>query len=86
VDTSLHVIRLIKKPRSWRSEKSFDIQVPDAQPLAASDARENVRAGQQYIVMGEQYAYRPILYPCGVLTFNDANLAMVSEAATDGAE
>jgi hypothetical protein len=83
---ALDVIRLIKKPRFWRSEKSVDIQVPDAQPLAASDTRESVRAGQQYIVMGEQYAYRPILYPCGVLTLNDANLATVSEAAADGAE
>jgi hypothetical protein len=58
--------------------------------MTTADTGSPIRASQQYVFLLQIRSDPNIawfaLYPCGALSFNDANLAMVREATANGVD
>jgi hypothetical protein len=87
--SNLEIVSVISKPRHPRQLGRLTVGVGSPE-LATDDARSPIQAGQQYLFLLQAHSYRAggwmALYPCGILTPNASNVAMVREAATDGAD
>lgn len=79
---NVEIVRFIRTPEFWRSFKTMDIKVGESSTPMVADTGDSVLPGEQYIAFIDLTG----LYPCGVLTLNDANLAMVRAAAANEAD
>jgi hypothetical protein len=83
------VIRLVRKPDYLRKESAAWVELDDPKTATVADDGERLRAGEQYIFLLQDKTIRVqvvALYPCGILTLNDANLEMVQETAAKSIE
>jgi hypothetical protein len=84
---NLEIVNVIRKPEHLRLpvRSDIDVDVYGPEMLATADTGAPVRASQQYVFLLQIRNDSNIgwfaLYPCGALSFNDANLAMVRDAA-----
>jgi hypothetical protein len=79
---------VIKKPKGPRQVGRLYVDIDSREMVITADTRSAIRAGEQYLFLLQLLDYGAIgpvaLYPCGILTLKDANLAMVREAAANG--
>jgi hypothetical protein len=80
----LEIVNVIKKP-AHRSPQLANVDVDQPVMMTTSDTKSPLRADQEYVFL-LQVRFTPdtawmALYPCGVLSSNDASLAMVREMA-----
>lgn len=79
----LQIIDVIKKPDKHAPQLA-NVDVDKPETMTTADTKTPLRAGQEYLFLLQVHNTPEIawiaLYPCGVLTVNDANLAMVREA------
>lgn len=82
---NLEIVSVIKKPSYPHQLGSYiDVDVESAKLMITADAQSTIRSGQEYVFF-LQFRNDPniawiALYPCGILTVNDPNLAMAREA------
>jgi hypothetical protein len=85
----LEILSIIKKPEPPRLMGQLSVPVKNPELMTAADTHAPIRAGEQYLFLMQALEYGSIgpaaLYPCGVLTPNDGNLAMVRAAAANAA-
>jgi hypothetical protein len=85
----LDVINVIKKPENYAPQLT-NVYVDKPEMMTTADTVSPLRAGQEYVFLLQVHNTPEIgwiaLYPCGALSLNDASLAMVREAATNGAD
>jgi len=83
--TDLETVSAIKKPKHPRQLGRLYVDVDSPEMMITADTRSVIRAGEQYLFLTQLLDYGAIgpvaLYPCGILTVNDVNLAMAREAA-----
>jgi hypothetical protein len=83
----LEIINLIKKPDKYAPQLT-KVHVDKPEMMTTADTKSPLRAGQEYVFLLQVHNTPEIgwiaLYPCGALSLNDASLAMVREAATNG--
>ena len=86
----LEMVNVITKPEYLRLPARLDVDVDRAEMMTTADAGSPIRARQEYVFLLQEHFTPNIrwiaLYPCGALSFNDANLTMVREAAANGAD
>ena len=86
---NLEIVSVIRKPKHPRQLDRLDVGV-EGQEMTTADTHSPIRAGQEYLFLLQVHSYRAsgwdALYPCGILTVNASNLAMVREAAANGAD
>jgi hypothetical protein len=86
----LETISVIKKPKDPRQVGRLYVDIDSREMAITADTRSAIRAGEQYLFLLQLLDYGAIgpvaLYPCGILTVNHDNLAMVREVATNGAD
>jgi len=88
----LAIVNLIRKPEYWRQRARLDVDVDRPDMMTTADTRSPIRASQEYVFLLQVHSDPNIawfaIYPCGVLSFNEANLEMVRQAAasTEGSE
>ena len=87
---NLEIVNVIRKPEHAPQLARLDVDVDRPEMMTTADTGSPIRAGQEYVFL-LQVRYDPnvawiALYPGGALSFNDANLAMVREAAANGAD
>lgn len=82
------IVSVIKKSRYSRLNNGLAVNVGVYGPnvTTTADTGAPIRASQQYLFLLQDNYGGIALYPCGVLTFNDANLAMVRNTAGNGAD
>jgi len=85
----LEIINVIKKPEKYAPQLT-NVHVDKPEMMTTADTGSPLRAGQEYVFLLQVHNTPEIawiaLYPCGALSLNDASLAMVREAATNGAD
>jgi len=85
----LEVINVIKKPEKHAPQLTT-VYVDKPEMMTTADTASPLRAGEEYVFLLQVHNTPETawiaLYPCGALSLNNANLAMVREAATDGAD
>lgn len=88
----LEIVNVIKKPEKHAPQLS-NVYVDKPEMMTTADTKSPLRAGQEYVFLLQVHNTPGIgwiaLYPCGILALNNANLAMVREAAAqsgDGTE
>lgn len=88
--TDLENVSVIKKPKYPRQVGRLYVDVDSREMMIPADTRSAIRAGEQYLFLMQLLNYGDIgpvaLYPCGILTVNDDNLAMVRKVAANGAD
>jgi hypothetical protein len=88
--TDLETVSVIKKPKDPRRVGRLYVDIDSREMMITTDTRSAIRADEQYLFLMQLLDYGAIgpvaLYPCGILTVNDDNLAMVREVATNGAD
>jgi hypothetical protein len=86
----LEIVNVIRKPEHPRQLAWLDVDVDRPEMMTTADTGSPIRARQEYVFLLQDHSTPNIgwiaLYPCGALSFNDANLAMVREAAANGAD
>jgi hypothetical protein len=86
---NLEIVSVIKKPKHPRLLGRLDVGV-EVPEMTTADTRSPIRTGQQYLFLLQVHYSRAggwiALYPCGILTPNASNFAMVREAAADRAD
>jgi len=89
---NLEIFNVMRKPENPRplDRSEVDVDVDRPEMMTTADTGSPIRGNQQYLFL-LQIRNDPniawfALYPCGALSFNDANLAMVREAAANGAD
>jgi hypothetical protein len=82
------IVSVIKKSRYSRLNTGLAVNVGVYSPnvTTIADTGAPIRASQQYLFLLQDNYGGIVLYPCGVLTFNDANLAMVRNTPGNGAD
>jgi len=82
------IVGVIKKSRYSRLSNGLAVNVGVYSPNVTNtaDTGAPIRASQQYLFLLQDNYGGNALYPCGILTFNAANLAMVHNTAGDGAD
>jgi hypothetical protein len=84
------MVNVIRKPEYLRLPARLDVDVDRPEMMTTADAGSPIRARQEYVFLLQEHSTPNIrwiaLYPCGALSFNDANLTMVREAAANGAD
>jgi len=82
----LEIINVIKQPEKHAPQLTT-VYVDKPEMMTTADNGSPLRAGQEYVFLLQVHNTPQIgwiaLYPCGALRLNDANLAMVREAATN---
>jgi hypothetical protein len=85
----LEIINVIKKPEKYAPQLT-NVDVDKAEMMTTADTKSPLRAGQEYVFLLQVHNTPErgwiALYPCGALSLNDASLAMVREAATNGGD
>ena len=85
----LEIINVIKKPEKYAPQLT-NVDVDKPEMMTTADTKSPLRAGQEYVFLLQVHNTPEIgwiaLYPCGALSLNDASLAMVREAATNGGD
>ena len=81
---NLEIVNVIRKPEHPRQLAQLDVAV-EGPEITTADTQSPIRKGQRYLFLLQSH-HDPnhgwiALYPCGALSFNDANLAMAREAA-----
>jgi hypothetical protein len=80
----LQIVDVLKKPDSHSPELT-KVAVDKLEMTSTADTKTALRAGQEYLFLLQEHNTPLIgwmeLYPCGVLSMSDANLAMAKEAA-----
>lgn len=83
----LQIVDVIKKPERHAPQLT-NVEVDKPEMMITADTKSPLRAGQEYVFLLQVHNTPETswiaLYPCGALSLNDASLAMVREAATDG--
>jgi hypothetical protein len=86
---NLEIIDVIKKPEKYTAQLT-NVHVDKPEMMTTADTGSPLRAGREYVFLLQVHNTPEIgwiaLYPCGALSFNDASLAMVREAATNRTE
>jgi hypothetical protein len=85
------LVSLIQGPKQFSGGGlARGVEVESAGAAEKTDTGSPMRPGQQYIFLLENHNYGGVdasaLYPCGVLTLNNANLGIVREAAKQDEE
>jgi hypothetical protein len=82
------IVSVIKKSRYSRLSNGLAVNVGAYSPnvTTTADTGAPIRADQQYLFLLQDNYGGIALYPCGVLTVNDANLSTVREAVADRVE
>ena len=79
----LAIVSLIKKPKNPRLRATMEVEIDSPDMAIASDTKEKIQVGKSYIFLVQVHEYSGsdalALYPCGVLTLNAANLAVVQK-------
>jgi hypothetical protein len=89
---NLDIFNVMKTPEHLRPlDRSYiDVDVDRPEMMTTADSGSPIRAGREYVFLMQVRNDPDIawfaLYPCGVLIFNDTNLAMVHGAAGNGAD
>jgi hypothetical protein len=89
---NLEIIDVIRKPEDLRPlvRSDIDIDVDRPEMMTTADTGAPIRASQQYVFLLQNRNDPDIawfaLYPCGALSFNASNLAMVRDAAANGTD
>ena len=82
-----NMVRLVSGPRHLRDGFGRGVEVDSPEISIAADTGTRLQAGEQYIFLLQTHVYgggaAVALYPCGVLTLNQANLTMVQQAAAE---
>ena len=85
----LQIVDVVKKPEQYAPQLA-NVDVDKLEMMTTADTKSPLRAGQEYVFLLQVHNTPEIgwiaLYPCGALSLNDASLAMVREAATNGAD
>jgi hypothetical protein len=85
----LEIINVTKKPEKHAPQLA-NVDVDKPEMMTTADTKSPLRAGQEYVFLLQVHNTPEIgwiaLYPCGALSLNDANLAMVREAAANEAD
>jgi hypothetical protein len=85
----LEIINVIKKPEKHAPQLTT-VYVDKPEMMTTADTASPLRAGQEYVFLLQVHNTPEVgwiaLYPCGALSLNDASLAMVGEAAPNGAD
>ena len=80
----LEIINVMKKPEKYAPPLTT-VEVKTPEMVTVVDTGSPLRAGQEYVFLLQVHKTPATgwiaLYPCGILTLNDANLAMVREVA-----
>jgi hypothetical protein len=86
----LEIVNVIRKPEYPRQLTRLDVDVDRPEMMTTADTGSPIRAKQEYVFLLQDHSTPNTgwiaLYPCGALSFSDANLAMVREAAANDAE
>jgi hypothetical protein len=86
----LDIVNVIRKPEHLHERSWLDVDVDRPEMMTTADTGSPIRASQQYVFLLQIRSDPNIawfaLYPCGALSFNDANLAMVREATANGVD
>lgn len=82
------IVSMIKKSKYSRLEDGLAVNVGVYTPnmMTTADTGAPIQASQQYLFLLQDNYSGIALYPCGVLTLNDASLATVHKATADGAD
>lgn len=90
--TDLEIVSVIKKPKypERLPRLSVDVDVESPEMMTTTDTQSTIQPGHEYVFL-LQFGNDPdigwiALYPCGILTLNDANIAMVREVAPNGTD
>jgi hypothetical protein len=87
---NLEVVSVIRNPEYSQDLASLNVDVNRPEMMTTADTGSPIRASQEYVFLLQRRSNPNIswfaLYPCGILTENQANLAMVREAAPNGAD
>ena len=81
----VEIVSVIRKIKFLR-QSDLNVDVGSAETTTAADTQSPIRAGQQYIFLMQDRDHSSgwtALYPCGILTLNDTNLAIVREATAN---
>jgi hypothetical protein len=81
----VEIVSVIKKIKFLR-RSDLNVGVDSPETTTTADTQSPIRAGQQYMFLMQDQDHSSgwtALYPCGVLTLNYANLAMVREVAAE---
>jgi hypothetical protein len=85
----LEIVDVIKNPEKYAPQLA-NVYVDQPEMITTADTKSQLQAGQEYVFLLQVHNTPNTgwmaLYPCGVLSFNDANLAMVREASANGAD
>ena len=80
---------LIKKPEKHAPQLTT-VYVDKPEMMTTADTASPLRAEQEYVFLLQVHNTPEVgwiaLYPCSALSLNDASLAMVGEAAPNGAD
>jgi hypothetical protein len=86
---SLEIVNVIKKPSEYAPQLDT-VHIDKPEMMTTADTGSPLRAGQEYVFLLQDHTTPErgwiALYPCGVLSLNDTNLAMVREEATKEAD
>jgi hypothetical protein len=82
------IVSVIKKSRYSRLKNGLAVTVGVYSPnvTTTADTGDPIRASQQYLFLLQDNYGGIALYPCGVVTFNGPNLAMVRNMVANGAD
>jgi hypothetical protein len=87
---NLEVVNVIRKLEHLRELALLNVDVDTPEMVKTADTAAPVQASQEYVFLMQERSNPNIgwfaLYPCGILTMNEANLVMAREAATNGAD
>ena len=77
----VEIISVIKKTKYLRRSDHLNVGVDSREMTTTADTQSPIREGQRYLFLLQDHPNSgwTALYPCGILTLNDANLAMVRE-------
>jgi hypothetical protein len=88
--TDLETVSVIKKPKGPRQVGRLYVDIDSQEMMITADTRSAIRPDDQYLFLLQLLDYGAVgpaaLYPCGILTVTDANLALAREAAANGAD
>lgn len=80
---NLEIVSVVKKPQHPGQLGRLDVRA-EGPAMNTADTQSPIQAGHQYLFLLQGSSGWRELFPCGILTPNAPNLAMVREAVADG--
>ena len=81
--TDAQMVRLVNGPKFLRRGLRSAIEIDSPKMMVTADRGTSVQTAEQYILLLQHHTYGRsdtlALYPCGILTLTDSNLAMVQQ-------